>query len=147
MIVLKCEKEGEDAGAVVARDPSGVDLDEDLAFARCGGPRTCGCKKLQCYALARHVRAHAATPAGHQCQDAISLEVQQCMLTQSSVVCACSCACPFACPPPQALSDMGLLHVRDVIVGTPLVKGISGGERKRLCVALELITQPALLFL
>jgi ATP-binding cassette subfamily G (WHITE) protein 2 len=47
----------------------------------------------------------------------------------------------------QALSDIGLAHVRDVIVGTPLVKGISGGERKRLCVALELITQPALLFL
>jgi ATP-binding cassette subfamily G (WHITE) protein 2 len=47
----------------------------------------------------------------------------------------------------QALSDVGLLHVRDVIVGTPLSKGISGGERKRLCVALELITEPALLFL
>jgi ABC-type glutathione transport system ATPase component len=47
----------------------------------------------------------------------------------------------------QALSDMGLLHVRGVIVGTPLEKGISGGERKRLCVALELITEPALLFL
>lgn len=42
---------------------------------------------------------------------------------------------------------MGLLHVRGVIVGDPLNKGISGGERKRLCVALELITRPALLFL
>jgi hypothetical protein len=48
---------------------------------------------------------------------------------------------------PQALADMGLLHVRGVVVGDPLNKGISGGERKRLCVALELITEPALLFL
>lgn len=45
------------------------------------------------------------------------------------------------------MSDMGLLHVRSVLVGDPLHKGISGGERKRLCVALELITEPRLLFL
>ena len=42
---------------------------------------------------------------------------------------------------------MGLKHVRDVIVGDPLNKGISGGERKRLCVGIELITEPKLLFL
>lgn len=42
---------------------------------------------------------------------------------------------------------MGLLHVRDVIVGDPLAKGISGGERKRLSVAMELLTSPRLLFL
>lgn len=42
---------------------------------------------------------------------------------------------------------MGLMHVRSVIVGDPLNKGISGGERKRLCVAIELITEPQLLFL
>jgi ABC-type branched-subunit amino acid transport system ATPase component len=47
----------------------------------------------------------------------------------------------------QAMSDMGLLHVRNVIVGDPLHKGISGRERKRLCVALELITDPVLLLL
>ena len=29
----------------------------------------------------------------------------------------------------QAMADMGLLHVRGVIVGDPLDKGISGGER------------------
>jgi ABC-type multidrug transport system ATPase subunit len=37
--------------------------------------------------------------------------------------------------------------VRDVIVGSPMKKGISGGERKRLCVAMELLTRPQLLFL
>lgn len=36
---------------------------------------------------------------------------------------------------------------RHTLVGNPLRKGISGGERKRLCVALELLTRPRLLFL
>lgn len=47
----------------------------------------------------------------------------------------------------QVMQDMNLKHVSDVIVGTPLKKGISGGERKRLCVAMELLTKPLLLFL
>jgi hypothetical protein len=42
---------------------------------------------------------------------------------------------------------MGVLHERNLIVGDPLNKGSSGGERKRLSVAMELITDPALLFL
>lgn len=42
---------------------------------------------------------------------------------------------------------MGLTHTKDTLVGSPLVKGISGGERKRLCVAMELIMSPKLLFL
>ena len=40
---------------------------------------------------------------------------------------------------------MGLSHVKGVIVGSPMKKGISGGERKRLCIAMELLTKPALL--
>ncbi|CAM9989954.1 unnamed protein product, partial [Phaeothamnion confervicola] len=46
-----------------------------------------------------------------------------------------------------ALKQMGLEHARHTIVGSPLKKGVSGGERKRLCVALELLTEPRLLFL
>jgi ATP-binding cassette subfamily G (WHITE) protein 2 len=42
---------------------------------------------------------------------------------------------------------MGLDHVRDVIIGDSRTKGISGGERKRVCVAIELLTEPKLLFL
>jgi ATP-binding cassette, subfamily G (WHITE), member 2 len=42
---------------------------------------------------------------------------------------------------------MGLTHTRDTLIGTPLIKGISGGERKRVCVAQELLTKPLLLFL
>ncbi|GLC55425.1 hypothetical protein PLESTB_000985900 [Pleodorina starrii] len=43
--------------------------------------------------------------------------------------------------------QVGLTHVGGVIVGSPMKKGISGGERKRLCVAMELLTKPSLLFL
>ncbi|GAX85216.1 hypothetical protein CEUSTIGMA_g12636.t1 [Chlamydomonas eustigma] len=47
----------------------------------------------------------------------------------------------------QVLSQMGLLHASNTIVGTPLKKGISGGERKRLCVAIELLMKSQLIFL
>ena len=52
-----------------------------------------------------------------------------------------------ACTPTCLPLQVGLLHVRDVIAGSPMKKGISGGERKRLCVAMELLTRPKLLFL
>lgn len=38
-------------------------------------------------------------------------------------------------------------HVQDVIIGDTQRKGISGGERKRVCVAVELLTAPKLIFL
>jgi ABC-type multidrug transport system ATPase subunit len=41
--------------------------------------------------------------------------------------------------------DVG--HTRSVIIGDTRRKGISGGERKRVCVAIELLTRPKLLFL
>jgi len=47
----------------------------------------------------------------------------------------------------DAMTKMGITHTRDTIVGSPMLKGISGGERKRLCVAMELLAQPKLLFL
>ena len=47
----------------------------------------------------------------------------------------------------ECLKTMGIEYCRDVIVGDSRNKGISGGERKRLCVAMELITRPKLLFL
>jgi len=42
---------------------------------------------------------------------------------------------------------MGLEGCKGVIVGDSRKKGISGGERKRLCIAMELLSKPALLFL
>jgi len=47
----------------------------------------------------------------------------------------------------DALSQLGLEGCRGTVVGNAAIKGISGGERKRLCVAMELITHPKLLFL
>jgi pSer/pThr/pTyr-binding forkhead associated (FHA) protein/ABC-type multidrug transport system ATPase subunit len=47
----------------------------------------------------------------------------------------------------RTLQDLGILDTKNVIIGSPLKKGISGGQRKRVNLAQELITQPALLFL
>jgi ABC-type multidrug transport system ATPase subunit len=45
------------------------------------------------------------------------------------------------------LSNLGLLEKRNLKVGTPFNKVISGGQRKRLNIALELIREPSVLFL
>ena len=45
-----------------------------------------------------------------------------------------------------ALRSLGLYEIRDLKVGSPLDKTISGGQRKRLNIALELIREPAVLF-
>jgi ABC-type multidrug transport system ATPase subunit len=47
----------------------------------------------------------------------------------------------------QTLMNLGLFDKRDLKVGTPLNKVISGGQRKRLNIALELIREPSILFL
>ncbi|PSC67254.1 ABC transporter G family [Micractinium conductrix] len=46
----------------------------------------------------------------------------------------------------EVIEACRLTDCRHTLVGSPR-KGISGGERKRLCVAVELLTRPALLFL
>ena len=45
------------------------------------------------------------------------------------------------------LKDLGLYDARNLKVGNPLDKKISGGQRKRLNIALELIREPSVLFL
>ena len=47
----------------------------------------------------------------------------------------------------EAMKTMGIDYTRDVIIGDSRNKGISGGERKRVCVGQELLTRPKLLFL
>ncbi len=44
------------------------------------------------------------------------------------------------------LDNLGLSEIRDIKVGNPLNKKISGGQRKRLNIALELIREPSVLF-
>ncbi len=46
----------------------------------------------------------------------------------------------------QVLNSIGLYDVKDLTVGNPLEKTISGGQRKRLNIALELIREPEILF-
>jgi ABC-type multidrug transport system ATPase subunit len=46
----------------------------------------------------------------------------------------------------KVLSDLGLIHIKNLEVGNSLNKKISGGQRKRLNIALELIREPAVLF-
>lgn len=47
----------------------------------------------------------------------------------------------------RMLQELGLVKCADTIVGGPLLKGISGGERKRTSVGVELVVKPALIFL
>lgn len=46
----------------------------------------------------------------------------------------------------KTLYSLGLGDIKDLKVGSPLNKLISGGQRKRLNIALELIREPAILF-
>lgn len=47
----------------------------------------------------------------------------------------------------ELITQMGLAHIRDSQIGGEAVRGISGGQRKRVNIALELITKPPMLFL
>ena len=47
----------------------------------------------------------------------------------------------------EVLLLMRIQHCRDVIIGNSRRKGISGGERKRVSIAMELLNRPKLLFL
>lgn len=46
----------------------------------------------------------------------------------------------------KALNDFDLVEARNLKVGTPLNKILSGGQRKRLNIALELMREPSVLF-
>jgi ABC-type multidrug transport system ATPase subunit/ABC-type multidrug transport system permease subunit len=47
----------------------------------------------------------------------------------------------------RVVARLGLRSTVDTVIGSPEVKGISGGERKRVNLALELLTDPAVMFL
>jgi len=46
----------------------------------------------------------------------------------------------------DVLQNLGLFEIKNLRVGSPLNKTISGGQRKRLNIALELIREPSILF-
>lgn len=47
----------------------------------------------------------------------------------------------------HTLAALDIEECADTFIGSALIKGISGGQRKRTSVGIELITQPSLLFL
>ncbi|XP_062902986.1 broad substrate specificity ATP-binding cassette transporter ABCG2 [Mobula hypostoma] len=47
----------------------------------------------------------------------------------------------------QIIKELGLSKVADTKVGTPFIRGVSGGERKRTNIGMELIIDPSVLFL
>jgi len=47
----------------------------------------------------------------------------------------------------KVMESLDLLHIRNSIIGDELIRGISGGQRKRVNVAMELVANPSLLAL
>ncbi len=47
----------------------------------------------------------------------------------------------------ELITELGLEKCQNTLVGSVLKKGISGGERKRTAVAVELITNPSIIFM
>ncbi|XP_066135177.1 broad substrate specificity ATP-binding cassette transporter ABCG2 isoform X2 [Saccopteryx bilineata] len=47
----------------------------------------------------------------------------------------------------MVIQELGLTEVADSKVGTQFIRGVSGGERKRTSIGMELITDPSILFL
>ena len=45
------------------------------------------------------------------------------------------------------LQSFGLTAQADTLIGTPIRKGISGGQKRRLSVASQLVTDPKIIFL
>lgn len=47
----------------------------------------------------------------------------------------------------QLLGELGLTHVQNLLIGSTERKTISGGERKRTSIGVELITDPQIILL
>ncbi|KAG0501916.1 hypothetical protein HPP92_001988 [Vanilla planifolia] len=47
----------------------------------------------------------------------------------------------------DVINELGLERCQDTIIGGSFVRGVSGGERKRVCIGNEIIINPSLLFL
>lgn len=47
----------------------------------------------------------------------------------------------------EVLDVLGLTHVQHTLIGDEFVRGISGGQRKRVNIGIELMSSPLVLFL
>lgn len=47
----------------------------------------------------------------------------------------------------EVLSELRILNIKDRVIGSDFKRGISGGEKRRVSIACELVTSPSILFL
>ncbi len=47
----------------------------------------------------------------------------------------------------RILHDLGLEKCADTRIGTHFIRGVSGGEKRRACIGMELVLSPTILFL
>ena len=47
----------------------------------------------------------------------------------------------------SVIDELALEHCADQYMGTPFIRGVSGGEKKRTCIGMELVLSPSILFL
>jgi ABC-type multidrug transport system ATPase subunit len=47
----------------------------------------------------------------------------------------------------DTISELGLMKAKETIIGNDKIRGVSGGERKRTSIAVQLLSDPAVLFL
>ncbi|CAM4957970.1 unnamed protein product [Rotaria socialis] len=47
----------------------------------------------------------------------------------------------------QIISDLGLESCANTLIGTDFIRGVSGGERRRACIGMELVLAPKIFFL
>ncbi|CAI5755757.1 unnamed protein product [Candida verbasci] len=47
----------------------------------------------------------------------------------------------------EVLNELRILHIKDRVIGSNFKRGISGGEKRRVSIACELVTSPSILFL
>jgi ABC-type multidrug transport system ATPase subunit len=47
----------------------------------------------------------------------------------------------------ETLAELGIMGIKDATIGDSTTRGISGGEKRRVSIACELVTSPSILFL
>lgn len=47
----------------------------------------------------------------------------------------------------ETMMELGIEHIADTMIGVPGRRGISGGEKRRVSIAMEVVTSPSILFL
>ncbi|XP_065903806.1 broad substrate specificity ATP-binding cassette transporter ABCG2-like [Dysidea avara] len=47
----------------------------------------------------------------------------------------------------EVIEELGIYHVADTLIGSAFTRGVSGGQRKRTSIAMEMVVSPGILFL